>query len=97
MWFSISLFTCSVTVLPLLVGRGLFKYYLAPGSKVNDLYSFALGIYLMAGLAILVHWMTECYSTYHDSNKDEIMTYIKEKTGKVSERKVITTGKKELT
>jgi hypothetical protein len=87
MWFSISAFTCSVTVVPLLVGRALFQYYFAPGSKVNDLYSFALGIYLMAGLATVIHWMTEYYTAYNDSNKDEIMTYIKAKMGKVSLQK----------
>ncbi|CAO3628960.1 unnamed protein product [Mucor hiemalis] len=85
MWFSISLFTCSVTVVPLLAGRALFKLYFAPESKVNDLYSFALGIYIMAGLGTITHWCIECYSTYkaNEYNQDEIMTYIKEKTGKM--------------
>ncbi|KAL7319178.1 hypothetical protein PS15m_002347 [Mucor circinelloides] len=82
MWFSISLFACSVTVLPLLTGRTLFKLYLAPGSKVNDLYSFALGIYLMTGCAILIHWAKECYSTTQNSNQEEIIKYAKEKAGK---------------
>ncbi|KAI7896747.1 uncharacterized protein EV154DRAFT_535463 [Mucor mucedo] len=86
MWFSISLFSCSVTVVPLLVGRALFKYYLAPGSKVNDLYSFALGIYIMAGLGTMTHWINECYATYktNEYNNDEIMTYMKEKTKKIA-------------
>lgn len=85
MWFSISLFTCSVTVVPLLAGRALFKVYFAPEAKVNDLYSFALGIYIMAGLGTVIHWCIECYSTYKANgyNQDEIMTYMKEKTGKI--------------
>lgn len=66
------------------MGRGLFKYYLAPGSKVNDLYSFALGIYIMAGLGTVIHWITECYATYRANEySNEIMTYMKEKAKKV--------------
>lgn len=68
-----------------LVGRALFKFYLAPVSKVNDLYSFALGIYIMAGLGTMINWISECYATYktNEYNNDEIMTYMKEKTKKV--------------
>lgn len=68
-----------------LAGRALFKVYFAPEAKVNDLYSFALGIYIMAGLGTVIHWCIECYSTYKANgyNQDEIMTYMKEKTGKV--------------
>lgn len=83
MWFSISVFTCSVTVLPLLTGRALFKLYLAPESKVNDLYSFALGIYLMTGCAICAHWVNECYTTTQNANRQEMIKYAKEKAGKV--------------
>ncbi|KAF1798687.1 hypothetical protein FB192DRAFT_1310118 [Mucor lusitanicus] len=82
MWFSISVFACSVTVLPLLAGRMLFQLYLAPGSKVNDLYSFALGIYLMTGCAILAHWANECYTTTRSANQEEMIKYAKEKAGK---------------
>lgn len=84
MWFSISVFACSVTVLPLLAGRMLFQLYLAPGSKVNDLYSFALGIYLMTGCAILAHWANECYTTTRSANQEEMIKYAKEKAGKVN-------------
>lgn len=70
------------------MGRTLFKTYLAPGSKVNDLYSFALGIYIMAGLGTVIHWITECYATYKANEYDtEIMTYMKEKAKMVKEKK----------
>ncbi|KAI9487301.1 MAG: hypothetical protein EXX96DRAFT_552589 [Benjaminiella poitrasii] len=82
MWFSISVFACSVSVVPLLIGRALFKFYFAPESKVNDLYSFALGIYLMVGIVLVIHWMTICYSMGRDSNQDEIKKFIKEKASK---------------
>ncbi|KAI8063657.1 uncharacterized protein B0P05DRAFT_555187 [Gilbertella persicaria] len=78
MWFSISLLTCSVTVVPLLVGRGLFYYWLAPGSPVNDLYSFGLGIYVMVGIAILIRWIHDAYLT------PNMMTYIKDKLTKLA-------------
>lgn len=43
----------------------------------------------MAGLGTLIHWVNECYATYkvNEYNKDEIMTYIKEKMEKVRKRK----------
>ncbi|GAN04618.1 conserved hypothetical protein [Mucor ambiguus] len=82
MWFSISVFACSVTVLPLLTGRLLFKLYLAPESKVNDLYSFALGIYLMTGCAILAHWANEYYNTTQNANREQMIKYAKEKASK---------------
>ena len=84
MWFSISVFTCSVTVVPLLTGRILFKLYLAPESKVNDLYSFALGIYIMTGCAILIHWVKECYLNSQNTNQEEMIEYVKEKASKVN-------------
>lgn len=72
----------------MLVGRALFKTYLAPGSKVNDLYSFALGIYIMAGLGTVIHWITECYATYKANEyHNEIMTYMKEKAKMVKKKK----------
>jgi membrane protein CcdC involved in cytochrome C biogenesis len=74
-----------IIIIVVLVGRALFKFYLAPEKRVNDLYSFALGIYIMTGLSILVYWINECYTTYKETeyNQDEIMTFIKEKTKKV--------------
>ncbi|KAI8358573.1 hypothetical protein BD560DRAFT_405866 [Blakeslea trispora] len=80
MWFSISVFTCSVTVVPLLLGRILFSFYLAPDSHVNDLYSFALGIYLMVAMAIVAHWIYDGYilSTH------QVMTYLQQKLAKVA-------------
>ncbi|KAI7900493.1 uncharacterized protein BX663DRAFT_488410 [Cokeromyces recurvatus] len=84
MWFSISVFACSVTVLPLLIGRTLFKLYLAPESSVNDFYSFALGIYIMVGIILVIRWISVWYTMInsHQSNQNEIMTFIKEKTSK---------------
>ncbi|KAL9556071.1 hypothetical protein MBANPS3_002067 [Mucor bainieri] len=82
MWFYISMFVCSVTVVPLLAGRMLFKLYLGPEAKVNDLYSFALGIYLMTGCIILVHWAKECYTTTRHASQEEVVKYAKAKAGK---------------
>lgn len=73
-------------LLLVLTGRALFKYYLAPESKVNDFYAFALGFYVMVGVATIAHWVHECYATeYNASNKKEqVMTYIKLKAAKVT-------------
>ncbi|KAI8640568.1 hypothetical protein BD408DRAFT_484022 [Parasitella parasitica] len=84
MWFSISVFTCSVTVLPLLTGRTLFKSYLSPGSKVNDLYSFALGLYTMSGCGILAHWIKEWYSNSQNANREEMIQNAKDKASKAA-------------
>jgi hypothetical protein len=69
-----------------LTGRALFKYYLAPESKVNDLYSFALGFYIMVGFVTIAHWVNECYATEYNAHnkKEQIMTYIKVKAAKVT-------------
>lgn len=65
MWLFISLFVCSVTVVPLLFGRFLFKAYLAPQvDMVNDLYSFTLGLYLLVGACLTCTWTYRCYVTY---------------------------------
>ncbi|KAI8366334.1 hypothetical protein EDC96DRAFT_508584 [Choanephora cucurbitarum] len=81
MWFSISAFTCSMTVVPLLFGRLLFSFYLAPGAQVNDLYSFALGIYLMVGIVIVARWIQDGYATL---STHQTMTYLQEKLIKAS-------------
>jgi hypothetical protein len=68
-----------------LTGRAIFKYYLAPESNVNDLYSFALGFYIMVGVVTVAHWINECYATeYNASKKEQVMTYIKSKAAKVT-------------
>ncbi|CEJ00887.1 hypothetical protein RMCBS344292_14929 [Rhizopus microsporus] len=88
MWFSISLFVCSVTVVPLLVGRLLFKVYLAPQADVvNDLYSFALGLYLMMCIGYLAHWLYQSYVAYSargNAQTEQCLAYIKEKGIKAS-------------
>ncbi|KAI8989990.1 hypothetical protein BDB01DRAFT_894809 [Pilobolus umbonatus] len=88
MWVFISLFTCSVTVLPLLIGRALFDIYLAPGSQVNDLYSFALGLYVMTFMAYCIYWGSECYNVYKENGynlkRDAVIQYIKEKVMQAS-------------
>jgi hypothetical protein len=87
MWLFISLSVCSVTVVPLLVGRLLFKIYLAPHvDVVNDLYSFALGFYLMVGISLITCWLHSLFVDYESNgfHLNVLMDYTKRKAEKVS-------------
>ena len=64
----------------MLFGRLLFSFYLAPGAQVNDLYSFALGIYLMVGIVIVAQWIQDGYATL---STHQAMTYLQQKLIKV--------------
>ncbi|RHZ59499.1 hypothetical protein Glove_363g39 [Diversispora epigaea] len=57
MWLSGSLFCCSVTVIPLLTGRYIFKSFIQPDRPVHDIYCFTIGIYVMWLLGISFDWM----------------------------------------
>lgn len=63
MWLSGSALTCSLTVVPLLLGRHIFDMYLAPGTKVHDLYAFIAGAYFMVFLSIIINWIGHKYET----------------------------------
>ncbi|ORY93848.1 hypothetical protein BCR43DRAFT_551551 [Syncephalastrum racemosum] len=54
MWLSGSTLTCSITIVPLLLGRHVFDVYL--GAKVHDMYAFIAGAYIMVFLSILINW-----------------------------------------
>ncbi|KAG2172819.1 hypothetical protein INT43_000169 [Umbelopsis isabellina] len=56
MWFCGSVFLCSVTIIPLLLGRHIFDNYITTDRKVHDIYSFALGLYLMWFFAVAFDW-----------------------------------------
>ncbi|CAJ0649006.1 5057_t:CDS:2 [Entrophospora sp. SA101] len=47
MWLCGSLFGCSVTVLPLLVGRFIFKNIFRYEKAVHDLYTITIGLYII--------------------------------------------------
>ncbi|CAG8434077.1 5282_t:CDS:10 [Diversispora eburnea] len=57
MWLSGSLFCCSVTVIPLLTGRYIFKSFIQPDRPVHDIYCFTIGIYIMWTLGVSFDWM----------------------------------------
>jgi E3 ubiquitin-protein ligase MARCH6 len=52
MWFSISVFCCMVTIVPVILGRALFKQGFGVENDVHDIYSFVLGgfLLLLAGM-----------------------------------------------
>lgn len=55
MWLSGSTLTCSITIVPLLLGRHVFEVYL--NAKVHDMYAFIAGAYIMVFLSILINWV----------------------------------------
>ncbi|KAG0182167.1 hypothetical protein DFQ29_005527 [Apophysomyces sp. BC1021] len=62
MWLCGSVLTCSVTVMPLILGRYMFETYLVPGTQVHDIYAFSVGAYAMVILGIVVNWFGQRYN-----------------------------------
>jgi len=58
MWFCGSLFCCSVTVLPLLTGRYIFKSILHHQRAVHDLYTFTVGLYVLWAFYVAIEWIS---------------------------------------
>ncbi|KAK7551433.1 hypothetical protein BKA81DRAFT_394579 [Phyllosticta paracitricarpa] len=50
-WLFAALTGVGVTVIPLLFGRRLFAAVLPAGTRTNDIYAFATGIYIFGGIA----------------------------------------------
>lgn len=54
MWVSVTVFFCAVTILPVMIGRYIFKHVLVVESDVLDMYSFVVGGSIMLGIDMLV-------------------------------------------
>lgn len=63
MWLSISFFGCAVTIVPVLLGRALFKEGFSVTNEVHDIYSFVLGGCIMLLVGALAN---QCYKTMKD-------------------------------
>ncbi|CAO3618449.1 unnamed protein product [Cunninghamella blakesleeana] len=59
MWFTSSVITCSITAVPLLLGRYIFESYITPTKQVHDIYTFVLGAFIMILLSISINWMAK--------------------------------------
>ncbi|KAG9287347.1 hypothetical protein G9A89_023718 [Geosiphon pyriformis] len=57
MWFCGSVFCCSVTILPLLIGRFIFKAILHYQKPVHDLYALTVGLYGMWSAGVGFEWI----------------------------------------
>ncbi|KAG2174812.1 hypothetical protein INT43_005874, partial [Umbelopsis isabellina] len=51
MWVSGAVLLCSATILPLIMGRYLFTFYLAKDHAMHDLYSYLLGLHVLLALS----------------------------------------------
>ncbi|CEP13022.1 hypothetical protein [Parasitella parasitica] len=61
-WMTGSILVCSISVVPLKLGRNLFaKLQLGPDRPIHDLYSFALGAYIMILLSSLLNTAVQKY------------------------------------
>ncbi|KAL3467233.1 hypothetical protein BJX64DRAFT_249089 [Aspergillus heterothallicus] len=54
-----------VTILPLVIGRGIMSYYV-PGRPVNDVYAFSTGMGVVCAAACVVASLRACFSTVQD-------------------------------
>ncbi|KAL9559630.1 hypothetical protein MBANPS3_000336 [Mucor bainieri] len=61
-WTTGSILVCSISVVPLKLGRNLFaKLQLGPDRPIHDLYSFALGAYIMILLSSMLNTAVQKY------------------------------------
>lgn len=61
-WTTGSILVCSMSVVPLKLGRNLFaKLQLGPDRPIHDLYSFALGAYIMILLSSILNTAVQKY------------------------------------
>ncbi|KAI8642232.1 hypothetical protein BD408DRAFT_443594 [Parasitella parasitica] len=71
-WATGSILVCSISVAPLKLGRNLFaKLQLGPDRPIHDLYSFALGAYIMILLSSLLNTAVQKYQIM-ESNQGRV-------------------------
>ncbi|KAG0367360.1 hypothetical protein BC939DRAFT_443427 [Gamsiella multidivaricata] len=65
LWISVSMFLALSVVVPMIVGRAVFK--LKSERQVHDIYSVLVGVYVLRGLWSVLHWSlsTARYITSH--------------------------------
>ncbi|KAI8089411.1 uncharacterized protein BX664DRAFT_262675 [Halteromyces radiatus] len=80
MWLSSSFLTCTLTVVPVCLGRYLFKAFVTE-KAVHDVYSFATGAYVMVSLGLAIDWTMNKYQAWQDGSatSTEILEWTKEK------------------
>jgi E3 ubiquitin-protein ligase MARCH6 len=61
-WFFAALTGVSVTIGPLLIGRALLRQFIPPQVKLNDIYAFSVGVYIIGGLALLLSKLPAAYN-----------------------------------
>lgn len=54
MWVSVTVFFCVVSMVPVIIGRYLFKHVLAVENDVHDMYSFVVGGSIILGIDVVV-------------------------------------------
>ncbi|KAI8582153.1 hypothetical protein K450DRAFT_229270 [Umbelopsis ramanniana AG] len=57
MWLSGAILACCTTIVPLIMGRYLFTFYVAKDHSVHDLYSFLLGLHVLLALAFAADYV----------------------------------------
>ncbi|GAN02097.1 conserved hypothetical protein [Mucor ambiguus] len=68
-WTTGSILVCSISVAPLKLGRNLFaKLQLGPDRPVHDLYSFALGAYIMILLSSMLNTAVQKYQIMEENH-----------------------------
>ncbi|KAI9301460.1 hypothetical protein BJ944DRAFT_271471 [Cunninghamella echinulata] len=82
MWLSSSLLTCTLTVVPVCLGRIFFNAFITE-KQVHDIYCFTLGAYIMVSLGLMVDWTINKYMSWQENGSELeqniILQYLKEK------------------
>ncbi|KAI8338940.1 hypothetical protein BC941DRAFT_373111 [Chlamydoabsidia padenii] len=74
MWLSSSLLTCTLTVVPVCLGRYLFKT-LVTTKAVHDVYNFATGAYVMVSMGLAIDWIVNKYQFWQENGATFAMVF----------------------
>ncbi|CAO3631806.1 unnamed protein product [Cunninghamella blakesleeana] len=82
MWLSSTLLTCTLSVVPVCLGRVFFNLFVTE-KQVHDIYCFTLGVYIMVSLGLLIDWASNKHISWQESgselNQNTVLQYLKEK------------------
>ncbi|ORX87349.1 hypothetical protein K493DRAFT_291014 [Basidiobolus meristosporus CBS 931.73] len=70
MWFSGSMFGCTLLITPLLVGRLILGRLLPNLATIHDGYSFFTGLYFVWGCLLALEWVLRKFVAYYNWNGD---------------------------
>ncbi|KAI8985147.1 hypothetical protein BDB01DRAFT_100095 [Pilobolus umbonatus] len=73
-WLTASILVCSVSIVPLLLGRHLLSKVIIPDKPVHDFYAFTAGAYAMIMMSSSLNWIVQKHKTLEDGHCIDIVS-----------------------